>query len=63
MSDPLRAIEQAETSAPAAPWSGWLMLYVRVLAVLALAKGLYHWARVCGIGDGPDSMFENASVA
>lgn len=63
MSDPLRAIEQTSTHVSESPWVGWLIIYVRMLAVISLAKGLYHWARVCGIGDGPDSTFEAASVA
>lgn len=62
MSDPMRAIEPpADTHG--AYWTGWLILYVRVLAVISMTKGLYHWARVCGIGDGADSTFETGSVA
>jgi hypothetical protein len=63
MNDPLRPLEQTATRAPDSPWVNWLIIYVRVLAVISLAKGLYHWARVCGFGDGPDSTFESASVA
>src|SRR5262245_45126319 len=64
MSDPLRAIEQnAVVNDPNAYWTRWLIVYVRVLAVISLIKGLYHWARVCGIGEGPNSTFEVAPIA
>lgn len=46
--EPLRAIVAAEQGRPAF-WTERLILYVRVMAVLALIKGLYHWAKVCGI--------------
>ncbi len=28
-----------------------------------MLKGLYHWARVCGIGLDPDQQFEYQSIA
>ncbi len=43
-------------------WTARLVLFLRVMAVLSLAKGLYHWAIVCGIGDGPDASFEAAPL-
>jgi len=36
-------------------WSHWLVLFLRVMAAVALIKGLYHWAVVCGI-DGPQDI-------
>jgi hypothetical protein len=33
-----------------------LLLFLRVMAVLSMAKGLYHWAIVCGIGGPPDGF-------
>jgi hypothetical protein len=44
-------------------WTGRLVLFLRVMAVLSLMKGLYHWSIVCGIGDGPDASFETAPLA
>jgi len=41
-------------------WTARLVLFLRVMAVLSLLKGLYHWSLVCGIGDGPDASFETA---
>ena len=32
-----------------------LVLFLRVMAALSMAKGLYHWAVVCGIGGGAGS--------
>jgi hypothetical protein len=43
-------------------WTARLVLFLRVMAVLSLMKGLYHWAIVCGIGDGPDATFETAPM-
>jgi hypothetical protein len=31
-----------------AGWSDRLVLFLRVMAVCSMAKGLYHWATVCG---------------
>ena len=36
------------TSLRHAGWSDRLVLFLRVMAVCSLAKGLYHWATVCG---------------
>jgi hypothetical protein len=44
-------------------WTARLVLFLRIMAVLSLIKGLYHWAIVCGIGDGPDASFETAPMA
>jgi hypothetical protein len=40
-------------------WTRRLVLFLRVMAVLALAKGLYHWAEVTGIVGGADGGFED----
>ena len=31
-------------------WTRRLVLFLRVMAGVSMLKGLYHWARVCGIG-------------
>ena len=33
------------------------------MAGISMLKGLYHWARVCGIGVAPDDLFALHSVA
>jgi hypothetical protein len=62
MSDPLRAIEPAATAEAESYWTGWLIFYVRAMAVVWMIKGLYHWALICGFGDGLSSAFELAPV-
>ena len=59
MSDPL-AIEAQTRDAPKKPWLRRLVIFLRVMALVSLAKGLYHWALVLGVGDGDGSTFENA---
>ena len=44
-------------------WTGRLILFLRVMAGVSMIKGLYHWSRVCGIGVGPDDLYEAHSVA
>jgi hypothetical protein len=57
MIDPIGS-EQARTLDPvhsdqdgtsAERWTARLVLFLRVMAGLSLAKGVYHWAVVCGI--------------
>ncbi|GAB1715923.1 MAG: hypothetical protein NTAFB05_09650 [Nitrobacter sp.] len=38
-------------------------MFLRIMAVLSLATGLYHWARVTGFIGGEDDAFENQTVA
>ena len=44
-------------------WASRLVLFLRVMAALALLKGLYHWAVVCGFISGADGTFEDSSTA
>jgi Family of unknown function (DUF6163) len=39
-------------------WAHWLVVFLRVMAAISLAKGLYHWAIVCGIGAPAPSGFD-----
>ncbi|MEH2514330.1 uncharacterized membrane protein (DUF485 family) [Nitrobacteraceae bacterium AZCC 1564] len=39
-------------------WTGRLVLFLRVMAVLSMIKGLYHWAQITGFIGGEDSSFE-----
>ena len=57
--EPVHAGEERETKTR---WTVRLVFFLRVMAVLSLMKGLYHWAIVCGIGDGPDATFETAPL-
>ena len=44
------------------PWTRRLVLYLRIMALVSLAKGIYHWSLVLGIGDGDGSTFEQAGM-
>ena len=57
--DPTRTLEPVQVEQPEsvdAPWTRRLLIFLRVMAVLSMAKGLYHWAIVCGIGGPPDGF-------
>ncbi|TAK49295.1 MAG: hypothetical protein EPO23_04500 [Xanthobacteraceae bacterium] len=43
-------------------WTERLVLFLRAMAVIALIKGLYHWAAVCGFL-GERYVFENQSLS
>ena len=44
-------------------WTRRLVLFLRIMAVVSVAKGLYHWAQVTGFVGGEDEAFENQSMA
>ena len=44
-------------------WTRRLVLFLRVMAVLSIAKGLYHWAQVTGFIGGEEEAFENQTMA
>src|SRR6201988_3382598 len=44
-------------------WTRRLVLFLRVMAVLAILKGLYHWAQVTGFVGGEEEAFENQAMA
>jgi zona occludens toxin (predicted ATPase) len=52
----------AETEAGAAVWTARLVIFLRVMAVLSMAKGLYHWAEITGFIGGEDAAFENQTT-
>ena len=43
-------------------WAHWLVVFLRVMAVLSLLKGIYHWAVVCGFNAPLPSGFEDAAT-
>ena len=57
--EPVHAGEERDS---AGRWTARLVFFLRVMAVLSLLKGLYHWSIVCGIGDGPEASFESAPM-
>jgi hypothetical protein len=44
-------------------WTRRLVLFLRIMAVIAVVKGLYHWAQVTGFIGGEEDAFENQPMA
>src|ERR1700677_3734664 len=44
-------------------WTRRLVFFLRIMGVLAVIKGLYHWAQVTGFIGGEDDAFENQPMA
>src|SRR2546421_8651631 len=44
-------------------WTRRLVLFLRIMAVLSIAKGLYHWAQGTGFIGGEEEAFENQAMA
>lgn len=53
-----------ETAGPAVGrWTRRLVVFLRVMAVVSIVKGLYHWGRVCGIGASEADLFQYQPIA
>ncbi|MPZ38370.1 MAG: hypothetical protein GEU95_09925 [Rhizobiales bacterium] len=59
MLDPVHAGEEEGRTDQ---WSSRLVLFLRVMAAMALVKGLYHWAIVCGFLSISGGTFEDATT-
>ncbi|HKG00914.1 MAG TPA: DUF6163 family protein [Xanthobacteraceae bacterium] len=59
----MNAMDRTEAVQVEERWTAWFMLFLRTMAGVSLVKGLYHWAMVVGIGQGPFSAFETSSTA
>ena len=44
-------------------WTRRLVLFLRIMAVISVLQGLYHWAQVTGFVGGEDEAFENQPMA
>src|SRR5690348_40381 len=62
MSD-IGALEAPQQEQRLGPWTRRLVLFLRIMAGVSMAKGLYHWSLVLGVGDGAGSTFEQAGMA
>lgn len=60
---PSDLIEPVQASAAKGTWTEYLVLFLRIMAVVSLGKGLFHWGQVCGIGAGPDQTFDMHPLA
>jgi hypothetical protein len=63
MTDQTGALQASKTDKRATVWTRRLVLFLRIMAFVSLLKGMYHWSQVLGIGDGPGSTFEQATMA
>jgi hypothetical protein len=61
-SDMLEPVRVVKTSSRGT-WTEYLILFLRIMAVVSLIKGLYHWGQVVGLGAGPDDDFEAHTIA
>jgi hypothetical protein len=44
-------------------WTRRLVLFLRIMAVVSVTKGLYHWAQVTGFIGGEEEAFESQPMA
>jgi Family of unknown function (DUF6163) len=63
MRDPMNALDRSEAGEAEDHWTTWFMRFLRIMAGVSLVKGLYHWALIVGVGQGPFSAFEVNSTA
>jgi hypothetical protein len=59
----LDPVQAGQKEAAGKRWTGWLVLFLRLMAVLSLLKGLYHWAVVCGVEALAPAGFESYPVS
>jgi hypothetical protein len=57
----LEPVQADQSDARDGRWTARLVVFLRMMAVLSIVKGLYHWSVVCGIGAGENS-FETLST-
>jgi len=62
MTDQTGALEAPKPDKRPKGWTRRLVLFLRIMAAVSMAKGLYHWSLVLGMGDGDGSTFEQASM-
>ena len=56
------AISSARTQPDENVWTRRLVLFLRIMAVLSVGKGLYHWAQLTGFIGSEDQAFENQTM-
>lgn len=44
-------------------WTRRLVLFLRIMALLSIIKGLYHWAQVTGFVGGEEEAFDSQPMA
>jgi len=63
MTDQMGALEAPKPSKRDTAWTRRLVLFLRIMALVSMFKGIYHWSVILGIGDGAGSTFETATMA
>jgi hypothetical protein len=63
MKDPMSAIDQVAERPEVGRWTLALVWYLRLVAAIAMVKGLYHWSAVIGIGEAGGAAFDSAGTA
>jgi hypothetical protein len=58
----LDPVHESEGDAVTGVWTRRLVIFLRLMAMLSMAKGLFHWARLCGIGTPHGDSFETHSI-
>ena len=58
----LEPVRESEGDAVAGLWTRRLVIFLRAMAMVSMAKGLFHWSRLCGIGLPHGDAFETHSV-
>jgi len=62
-SELLEPVHMGNAPETAGFWTVYLVLFLRIMAVISLGKGLYHWGAVCGVGEPADGGFEMHTLA
>jgi fatty acid desaturase len=57
------AISSERTESDENIWTRRLVFFLRVMAVISVIKGLYHWAQVTGFIGSEEDAFENQPMA
>jgi Family of unknown function (DUF6163) len=56
------AISSARIESDDNLWTRRLVLFLRIMAVISVLQGLYHWAEVTGFVGSEEEAFENQSI-
>jgi hypothetical protein len=59
----VEAISSERIESTDSVWTRRLVLFLRIMAIVSVVKGLYHWAQVTGFIGGEEEAFENQSLA
>jgi Family of unknown function (DUF6163) len=59
----LEPVHAGESEASGEIWATRLVLFLRVMSGVALVKGLYYWAIVCGVGAPSPAGFDSYTMS